>query len=162
MVDVQNVKNLENAVVEVKDLGATAEGSARRRYASTDNVVEFHTAKPIDPAPSAEFIPVEITYFVKESGLLTKRISLAADGTTVIDSSECRMSRGTMERVFLSDWRQLATGLGNLPANTAICLGRLKASLPEKVNLTTKDAPDCFRPGFAARTGDNIIYAPGD
>jgi len=52
MVDVQNVKNLENAVVEVKDLGVTAECcSARRRYASTDNVVEFHTAKPIDPAP---------------------------------------------------------------------------------------------------------------
>ena len=73
MVDVQNVKNLENAVVEVKDLGATAEGSARRRYASTDNVIEFPSAKPIDPAPSAEFIPIEITYFVKESGLLTKR-----------------------------------------------------------------------------------------
>jgi len=115
----------------------------------------------MSPHPPRNSSP-SITYFVKESGLLTKKISLAADGTTVIDSSECRMSRGTMERVFLSDWRQLATGLRNLLPNTAICLGRLKASLPEKVNLTTKDAPDCFRPGFAARTGDNIIYAPGE
>jgi len=83
-------------------------------FAARGNVVEFPTGKPIDPAPSAELVPVEITCFVKESGLLTKKIRLAADATTVIDSSECRMSRGTMERVFFSDWRQLATGLGNL------------------------------------------------
>ena len=65
------------------------------------------------------------TCFVKESGLLTKKICLAADGATVIDSSECRMPRGTMERVLFSDWRQLATGLGNLPSNTAIALERV-------------------------------------
>jgi hypothetical protein len=131
-------------------------------FAATGNVVEFPTGKPIDSAPSAELVPVEITCFVKESGLLTKKIRLAADSTTVIDSSECRMSRGTMERVFFSDWRQLATGLGNLPSNTAIALGHMRPDFPDKVYLTTKDAPDCSRPGFAARTGGNIIYAPGE
>ncbi len=170
------------AVVEMGD-GARVEGNVgptRRRYAflndagerieenlddvmvfsATGNIVEFPTGKPIDPAPSAELIRVEITYFVKESGLLTKKIRLAADGSTVIDSSECRMSRGTMERVPFSDWRQLAAGLGNLPSNTAIALGRMRPDFPENVYLTTKDSPDCSRPGFAARTGDNIIYAP--
>jgi hypothetical protein len=59
-------------------------------------------AKPIDPAPSAEFIPLEITYFVKESGLLTKKIHLAADGT-VIDSSEGRMCRGPLLNAYNSN-----------------------------------------------------------
>ena len=131
-------------------------------FSASGNVVEFPTGRPIDPASSAELIPVEITYFVKESGLLTKKIRLAADGSTVIDSSECRRSRGTMERAFLSDWRHLATGLGNLPSNTAIALGRMQPDFPGKVFLTTKDSPDCSRPGFAARTGDNIMYAPGE
>jgi hypothetical protein len=123
-------------------------------FSATGNVIEFPTGKPIDPAPSVELIPVEITCFVKESGLLTKKIRLAADGTTVIDSSEWRMSGGTMESVLLADWRQLATGIDNLPSNTAIALGRMRPDFPDKVYLTTKDAPDCSRPGFAARTGE--------
>ena len=49
-------------------------------FSATGIVVEFPSGQPIDPAPSAELIPVEITYFVKESGLLTKKIRLAADG----------------------------------------------------------------------------------
>ena len=49
-------------------------------FAATGNVIEFPTGKPLDPAPSAELVPVEITCFVKESGRLTKKIRLAEDG----------------------------------------------------------------------------------
>ncbi len=104
----------------------------------------------------------EITFFIKDNGLLTKTVHCGADGSTVIDSSECRMSRGAMERVLLPDWRQLAEGISNLPSDTAIALGRMRPDFLDKVYFTTKDAPDCSHPGFAARTRDNIIYAPGE
>jgi hypothetical protein len=160
---VPNVEPIRRRIAYLNDAGERIEENLDdvMVFSATGIVVEFPSSgQPIASLPSAEFVPVEITYFVKESGLLTKKIRLAAGGSTVIDSSECRMSRGTMERVPFSDWRQLAAGIGNLPSNTAIALGCMRPDFPEKVYLTTKDSPDCSRPGFAARIGDNIIYAP--
>jgi hypothetical protein len=67
------------------------------------NIIEFSTRKPIDSAHCAELIPLEITYLVKESGLLTRKIHLAADGTTVIDFNEGRMSRGPLLNAYNSN-----------------------------------------------------------
>jgi hypothetical protein len=154
------------AVVEMGD-GVRIEGNvcpARRRYAflndagerieadlddvmvfsATGNVVEFPSGQPFEPAvATSEAVPIEITFFRKDNGLLTKTIHRGPDGRVVIDSSECRMSSGQMERVILSDWRGMAQGLEHLPDNTAIALGRMRPDLLDKVFLTTKYNPDC-------------------
>jgi len=43
-------------------------------------------------------VPFEITVFRKDGGPLTKRISLALDGSIKSDGSQCIMSHGTARR----------------------------------------------------------------
>ena len=44
----------------------------------------------------------ELVLFTKTGGPLTKKISLAPDGTLVKDNSACVMTRGTAERVKIA------------------------------------------------------------
>ena len=44
---------------------------------------------------------IEITGFTSDVGPLTKRISLAPDGSLLSDGSACVMSRGTAKRLRL-------------------------------------------------------------
>jgi hypothetical protein len=46
---------------------------------------------------------IELVKFTKTAGPLTKRISLALDGTLVSDGSACVMTRGMAERVKIAD-----------------------------------------------------------
>ena len=52
---------------------------------------------------------LELVKFTKTGGPLTKRISLALDGTLVSDGSACVMARGKAERVKIADIDELAT-----------------------------------------------------
>jgi len=103
----------------------------------------------------------QITRFTKTGGPLTKRISLAADGSLDSDGSACLMTKGTAERVPVSGVSELAK-LIELPSNQAIALGAPRADLPTKVKVVTERALNGqTRPDIIARTGANIVYNEG-
>jgi len=105
-------------------------------------------------------IASEITLFAKSGGPLTKRISLAADGSLKSDGSACVMALGTARRVQITGVSDLGALIEQLRPNEAIALGALRARLSDRVQVVTKQklngAPDAI-----ARTGADIIYRKG-
>jgi hypothetical protein len=185
----KNVETKNNqghcAVVEMGD-GVQVEGNvcpARRRYAflndagerieenlddvivfsATGTVVAFPSGEPIEPVGTAcEAVAIEISLFTKDGGDLTKKVHWNADHTGIFsDSRDCKMATGVMARASLPDWRDLGRELPLFPGNTALALGRMKPELPDAIHLVTKKSPECCRPGYASRTGDNLIFAKG-
>ena len=116
------------------------------------------------PRPTEKKTPpplsVELTKLTKIGGPLTKRISLAPDGTLEKDGSACVMARGTAERVKVVGVAALGALIEGLQASQAIALGALRAGLPDKVEVTTekKLINGVARPDIIARTGANIVY----
>jgi hypothetical protein len=100
---------------------------------------------------------VELTKFTKTGGPLTKRISLALDGTVFSDGSACLMGHGEAERVKLGGVDELAALIGNLQTSQAIALGALRADLPDQVEVVTKRKFNGAA-NVIARTGANIGY----
>ena len=102
----------------------------------------------------------EITLFAKSGGILTKRISLAADGSVKSDGSACKMSQGVARRVEVAGVKQLVEVIDRVQPNQAIALGVLKPDLPEVVKVVTKKefASGAVRSDVIARTSDAIIY----
>jgi hypothetical protein len=102
----------------------------------------------------------ELVKFTKTGGPLTKRISLASDGTLVSDGSACVMTNGTAERVKIVGIDELAALIGSLHPSQAIALGALRTDLPDRVEVTTKKGlvNGVARPDIIARTGANIVY----
>lgn len=109
---------------------------------------------------------VEITKLKSSSGVLTKRISLGADGHLISDGSACVMGRGTAVRLHLTGMSAFADQIGNLQTNQAIALGALMPELPDEVNITTKDklaGMNGSAPAdLIARTGGHIAYRPNE
>jgi hypothetical protein len=109
--------------------------------------------------------PIEITLLAKAGGPLTKRISLAADGSLKSDRSACLMGRGVARRARFSDLHAFADCIGNLAQNEAVALGSLRLNLPSKVDVTTKDKlaelNGAARPDLIARAGGHIVYRTG-
>ena len=109
--------------------------------------------------------PVEITVLTKSDGILSKRISLRADGKVNSDGSECRMARGTAQRVQVAEAAGLAALISGMQSNQALALGALRSGLPETVTVITKDALEKVngapRPDVIARTGSNISFRAG-
>lgn len=99
----------------------------------------------------------ELTGFTKAGGPLTKRISLAPDGSVKSDGSACVMARGTAQRLRVADVRELATVIENIHPDQAIALGALRTGLPEKVRVVTKQKLN-GQPGVIARTNDDIAF----
>jgi hypothetical protein len=104
---------------------------------------------------------VEITRLIKDGGRLTKRLHLAADGALANDSSQCRMSRGKIQRVRLEDWRDFAPLIEQTAHNAAWALGSLRDDIGDEIRLLHRDDPRAGTPGFLARTAENFIYPPG-
>src|SRR6516162_5297692 len=100
---------------------------------------------------------IELTVFTKHDGPLTKKISLAPNGTLVKDDSTCKMARGTAERVSVPGVDALVALIKNLKSSQALALGTLRADLPDKVQVVTKRELN-GQPDVIARTGSNIIY----
>ena len=109
-------------------------------------------------------LPIEITLLAKSSGPLTKRISLAADGSLKSDGSACLMGRGDARRVRFSDLHAFADCISNLVQQQAVALGSLRLDLPDKVEIITKHKLEklngAARPDLIARTGCHIVYRP--
>ena len=109
-------------------------------------------------APPPEIV---LTRLTKDSGPLTKQISLAADGTLIKDNSACVMSRGTAERVRVAG----VAGLGALIEDADAVAGARarQACAPicrTRSAITTKKmlANGTPRPDLIARTDANIVY----
>jgi DNA polymerase I-like protein with 3'-5' exonuclease and polymerase domains len=119
-----------------------------------------------DPPPEKKAPPpleIELTRLTKDGGPLTKQISLSPDGTLVKDSSACVMAHGTAERVRVAGVAALGALIEGLEPSQAIALGTLRADLPDRVEVTTKNrlVNGVARPDIIARTGANIIYRGG-
>jgi hypothetical protein len=104
---------------------------------------------------------IQTTTFTKSGGPLTKHIGLNADGTLQNDSSACRMSAGSACRSSFANLQEFADHLVNLGSDQAIALGRLIESLPDQVDITTKDKLD-GHPERVARTATFLHYAKGE
>ena len=57
---------------------------------------------------------IELTKLTKQGGPLTKKISLAPDGTLVKDDSACKMARGTAERIKITSVEALGALIHDL------------------------------------------------
>jgi hypothetical protein len=101
-----------------------------------------------------------ITLFTKSGGPLTKRISLAADGSIKSDASTCLMARGTARRVPIADVGQFASLIEQLRTDQAIALGALRPDLPDKVQVVTKHKLN-GQPQVIARTGRDLSFQKG-
>lgn len=99
----------------------------------------------------------ELTGFTKANGPLTKRISLAADGTVKSDGSACVMAHGTAQRLRVADVGELAAVIENIRSDQAIALGALRAGLPDKVQIVTKQKLN-GQADTIARTGGDIAF----
>ena len=82
--------------------------------------------------------PLQVTVIAKSGGPLTKRISLATDGSLRSDGSACVMSRGTAKRFTFSRLEQFADLIEHFAPHQAITLGGLRPDLPNEVSVTTK------------------------
>ena len=99
----------------------------------------------------------EITVFEKIGGPLTKRISLAPDGSVKSNGSACVMARGAAWRLRIANVGELAAVIEKIRSDQAIALGALRADLPDKVQVVTKRNLN-GQPNTIARTAADINY----
>lgn len=99
----------------------------------------------------------EITAFEKTGGPLTKRISLAPDGSVKIDGNACVMACGEAWRLRIADIDEFATVIEKTKPNQAFAPGTLRADLPERVPVVTKKNLN-GQPNTIARTGAFVNY----
>jgi hypothetical protein len=100
---------------------------------------------------------IEITVFEKSGGPLTKRISLAPDGSVKSDGSACIMVRGVAQRLRIANVGELAIVVDKMLPNQALALGALRSDLPDKVQVVTKKNLN-GQPDTIARTATHIHY----
>jgi len=106
---------------------------------------------------------MQVTIIAKSGGPLTKRISLAADGSLTSDGSACVMSRGTAKRFTFVGVEQFATLIEHFGPHQAISLGGLRPDLPDEVLVKTKrNLNGAQKPGVIARTSDYFVFRPGE
>jgi hypothetical protein len=105
----------------------------------------------------------ELTVFTKIGGPLTKRISIAPDGSIISDGSACVMSRGIAHRAKISNVTQLAKLIEEMGSDQALGLGALRADLPDPVRVVIKaQINGKTPPHIIARTADTIHYRRGE
>jgi hypothetical protein len=102
----------------------------------------------------------ELVGLTKAGGPLTKRISLASDGSMRSDGSACVMSEGEARRLRFDNLEAFAKHISALEPYEAIALGALHPDLPDLVQITTKRSLNGanHRPDVIARTADYISY----
>lgn len=114
---------------------------------------------------------VEITLLRSDTGPVSKSIRLGPGGS-LDKTPEKSPSSGSMSRVVLfadastpdaANTAAEALGglIGSIKSNEAIIHGRLRPGLKDKVSLILKDADTGKDAARAARTNENLIYAPG-
>jgi hypothetical protein len=105
---------------------------------------------------------LSLTVFAKSDGPLTKRISLAENGSLKSDGSACIMARGTARRFEFSGVEPLAALIEQLSSHEALALGTLRLDLLDCVDVVTKRKLNgALRPDIIARTTDYLAYGAG-
>ena len=97
------------------------------------DALQLWIARTLNPPVS-----IEITGFIKKDGPLTKRISLAADGSLLSDGSACVMSAGYAWRQSVPSLTEFAVIINTLGSDQAIALGSLNDELPSLVEVVSK------------------------
>src|SRR5262245_44163274 len=131
---------------------------SKRRHGRSDTP---SPTEPIRITSDSQLPEIELTKLTKNGGPLTKRLSLTSDGALVKDGSACVMTRGTAERVKVIGTNALGMLIEDLAPSQAIALGTLRADLPNKIGVVTKDklvVNGVAQPNIIARTGANITY----
>ena len=106
-------------------------------------------------------LALEITVFKKCSGILSKTIAAAVDGSPVSDGSACRMSSGEAKRVPLPGGAQaLANLIDNMAPNEALSLGRLVSGVGESAPVKTVSRLKSAPGGTIARSKDFLEFIP--
>jgi hypothetical protein len=115
-----------------------------------------------DNAGPGRVTDMQITLLAKNDGPLTKRISLAVDGSLQSDASACVMTRGIARRFQFDGVEELAAAIARLRPNEALALGALRTGLPDQVEIVTKrQLNGADHPGIIARTEAYIDFRPG-
>jgi hypothetical protein len=103
----------------------------------------------------------EITVFHSLNGPLSKQIGLDDDGK-LKSVAACAMAFGTARRVALNGVASLAKLIGAMRSDEMLALGRMRPGLPDEVRIIVEREIDETTPADTiARTGDNLVYAPG-
>jgi hypothetical protein len=115
-----------------------------------------------DPAAKHKALVPEITLITKRDvpSLMSKKISLEADGMLKSDGSGCLMVTGTAERASAATAGDLARIIGNCRSDQAIALGALKTELLASVAVTIPKKLD-KHPGAITRSRAYIDYGAG-
>ena len=103
---------------------------------------------------------LQITVFDKTGGILTKKISLAKDGTVDSDGSACKMSEGRARRIEISGVEEFAKIIGGLRPFQGIALGAMRDDLPDEVKVVVKGKLN-GKDGVIARTRDHFEFRKG-
>jgi hypothetical protein len=104
----------------------------------------------------------ELTLFRNANGRLSKRISLNKDNTLNVEPA-CSMYEGTAERLRVLTIEAFAETILGMKPNEAISLGCLRADLPDKVSVVTKDKLNGHADAIA-RSTEHVVWgkkAPG-
>jgi hypothetical protein len=100
---------------------------------------------------------LQLSVFSKIGGPLTKRIYLNKNGTLIADGSACNMSKGTAQRVAITNLQALAAVIEGLKSFQAIALGALREDFPDEVNIVSKSRLN-GKGNRIARTQENFVY----
>jgi hypothetical protein len=104
---------------------------------------------------------VEITFFEKDHGPLSKRIFLSPDGKIVSDGAACVMASGAAQRLTLEGVDDLAKLIETMQSHEALALGRLRDGLPDAVEILPKSRVNgAAAPHVVARTAESVSYLP--
>jgi hypothetical protein len=110
--------------------------------------------------------PAQITVMRSLGRLLTKRITLGANGKPVSDGSACRMQAGTAVTTPAPDAATLAWKIDGLSAAEAMVLGSIKGAVDGQiVNVVTANELLKINPqqrnGTIARTREHFEFPSG-
>ncbi len=96
-----------------------------------------------------------LTIFTKNDGILTKKLSIDAEGSLQKASSQCFLDKGNCKTVEFDDLNKLNKGLDLLPPYMAVAYGITdKSSLRLVVSKKLKSQ----HPDAITRTNDNFAY----
>jgi hypothetical protein len=110
--------------------------------------------------PTTQLLSIELVVFAKTGGPLTKRISLAPDGSLKSDGSACIMAQGQARRAAITSVADLGALIERLDSNEALALGSLRPGLPDQVEVVTKRKLNGVA-SVIARTAEALSYRKG-
>ena len=97
---------------------------------------------------------IQFTRITNSNGNMTKRVGLTKGGGIQKDSSQCRLSKGTSERIHVTDMEGVANAIGSLEKCQAIVCG---ITDKEKVDVVSRRLEKKY-PDAITRTKDYFSW----